>query len=153
MKSILRPKKEKTDGDIKKLEKLVSRRQKIFFGEFISPNELLNKQVAPRLDLIVRDLAVGQILGENTKGLKLWKKLGARTRMEYQYRLDKLHRLITSFKKCEGYLTQYPMSVDKNYQMRGGAHRMVLSKRYNILEIPIIGNVTLDYRKGVYNIQ
>ncbi len=151
MTSALRPKKAKTIQDIRILESLVEQK-KTLFGKFISPNELLNMQILSRLDLIVRDLAIGHLLGENTVGLGLWKKLGARTRMDYQTRVIKLQHLMKSFKKYGGYLTKYPLPVNGNCQLLGGAHRFVLSKRYNILEVPICGVVTDKRLKGNYTI-
>jgi hypothetical protein len=146
MTSVLKPKKAKTIQDIKTLEKLVSSRHnktktKMFFGEFIPPNELLKLQPGLRLDLIVRDLAVGHLLGENNIGLDLYKRLGARTRVDYETRVLKLRHLMKSFKEYGGYDVQYPVPVSGDYQILGGAHRIVLSKRYNILEIPIMGRV------------
>jgi hypothetical protein len=157
MTSTLKPRKVKTIQDIKTLDSLVERRhkRKIFFGEFIPPNKLLSLQPGLRLDLIVRDLAVGHLLGENNIGLGLYKKLGARTRVDYETRVLKLRHLMASFKKYGGYDVQYPVPVSGDYQILGGAHRIVLSKRYNILEIPIMGRAgrTVGSGKGAFHIR
>ncbi len=159
---VLKSGKEKTEEDVERLAKYVvnrapKKKTQMFFGEFISPNELLGRQLKLRLDLVVRDLAIGQILGENTIGLELWKKLGARTRTDYHTRVLRLQELMTSFKKRGGYIARHPIPVNGDYQLRGGSHRMVLSKRYNILEIPIFGSHLHNFRtkyksKGFYTI-
>jgi Txe/YoeB family toxin of Txe-Axe toxin-antitoxin module len=162
MSYVLKPGEEKTDEDIKTLEKFVEKRnrvrkEEIFFAEFIPPNELLDRQLKPRLDLIIRDLAIGQILKENTIGFGLWKKLGANTQVPYSRRIEKLKELVYDFQKKGGYVIRYPIPIDKFYQIQEGAHRIALAKRYNILEMPIIRAAHLDIRvrrklRGVYNI-
>jgi hypothetical protein len=107
--------------------------------EVITPSNLVKIQEGPRLDLIIRHLAIEEMLGKNKIGLALWEKLGRFKGTTLEKRKIRLQHLIRGFKKHKGYDIAYPIEeVDKDYQLWGGSHRIVMSLRYNVKYIPIV---------------
>ncbi len=107
--------------------------------EVITPSNLVKIQEGPRLDLIIRYLAIEEMMGKNKIGLALWEKLGRFKGTTFEKRKIRLQHLITGFKKHKGYHIAHPIEeVDKDYQLWGGSHRIVMSLRYNVEYIPIV---------------
>jgi len=113
--------------------------------EVITPSNLVNIQEGPRLDLIIRHLAIEEMMGKNKIGLALWEKLGRFKGNPFENRKIRLQRLIEGFKEHGGYNIAYPIKeVDSLYQLWGGSHRIVMSLRYNVKYIPIVRDT--EYR-------
>jgi hypothetical protein len=159
--TVLKSLQEKTMQDIHGTQSFVKRlsqrhREQSFELEWITPFGLLEKQNVKRYDIVVRDLAIGEMYGENDIGLYLWKKLGRRTRIPYNRRLVKLSHIIESFRKHDGFKVNGAIAVDEEYQQWGGSHRVALALRYNIIEIPILRRRGFHCRtkkrfRGVYD--
>lgn len=122
----------------------------------VAPRMLLWHQVGIRLDLGIRDYAIGEILGENDFGIGLWKKLGGRSSIPFDRRLARLTFLINSFEE-NGYLETRPFKVDRYWQLRGHSHRLLLCLRHDVSNVKVLRCKNLLYShntsfySGCYN--
>jgi len=89
-----------------------------------------------RYDIIVRYMAIQEILGANSGGLKLYKKMQESRVGESEKYVDALKTLISSV-SLNGYDENSRITVDKSFNLHDGSHRLALASYFNVNEIPV----------------
>jgi hypothetical protein len=113
------------------------RRDILRVADILKKNVLNNEWL--RMDMVVRYLAIEEYYGKNDYGWNLYSKMQDRRVGEGYAKesIAKYRALLESIEKQNYDLTSY-ITLDKNYSLIDGSHRLALSLYYGIEEIPVL---------------